>query len=272
MTCGTWPSGTRRRSRSMDTRFTACSKPRPPGPRRPRRWSSKDWRSRMRELNARADRLAAGLRANGVGPESRVGIAMGRSLDLAVALLGTLKAGAAFVPLDPAYPPARLEAMRTDAGIQLCLDAAMVAALGLGCGCRPHRSGDAPPTSSTPPARPASREAWSSRIVRSSTTCSTPHAASALRPGDRVLQFASLSFDIAIEEMFPAWSAGAVGRLPRRGDPAARRLCRLGRRSRESPSSTCRRPTGTPGSQDWPTRGRGCPKGCGWSWSAARRR
>ena len=57
------------------------------------------------ELDRRAGRLARRLRVSGVGPESRVGIAMGRSLfDLAVALLGTLKAGAAYVPLDPAYP------------------------------------------------------------------------------------------------------------------------------------------------------------------------
>ncbi len=74
-----------------------------------------------RELDRKADRLARRLRAIGVGHESRVGIAMGRSLDLAVALLGTLKAGAAYVPLDPAYPRARLDAMREDAGIGMLL-------------------------------------------------------------------------------------------------------------------------------------------------------
>jgi amino acid adenylation domain-containing protein len=73
------------------------------------------------ELNARANRLARHLRALGVGVESRVGVAMERSPELIVALLAILKAGAAYVPLDPEYPPARLAMMRRDSGVALVL-------------------------------------------------------------------------------------------------------------------------------------------------------
>ncbi|MFL5384338.1 MAG: amino acid adenylation domain-containing protein, partial [Longimicrobiaceae bacterium] len=69
------------------------------------------------ELDARADRLAERLRAAGVGPESRVGIALERSPDLVVAMLAALKAGGAYVPLDPSYPAPRLAFMLKDAGV-----------------------------------------------------------------------------------------------------------------------------------------------------------
>ncbi|MGR9556455.1 amino acid adenylation domain-containing protein (plasmid) [Rhizobium leguminosarum] len=65
-------------------------------------------------LNARANQLAHALRALGVGPDMLVGICLERSVDLVVGLLGILKAGAAYVPLDPVYPPARLALMLAD--------------------------------------------------------------------------------------------------------------------------------------------------------------
>ncbi len=67
------------------------------------------------ELNAKANRLAHCLLAKGVGRESLVGIALERSPEMVVALIGVLKAGAAYVPLDPEYPRARLEYMLADA-------------------------------------------------------------------------------------------------------------------------------------------------------------
>ncbi|MBI6951955.1 non-ribosomal peptide synthetase [Pseudomonas sp. CCOS 191] len=66
------------------------------------------------ELNARANRLAHHLRAQGVGPDVRVGLCVERSLDMLVAVLAVLKAGGAYVPLDPAYPRARLAHMLAD--------------------------------------------------------------------------------------------------------------------------------------------------------------
>ncbi|HYU23837.1 MAG TPA: condensation domain-containing protein, partial [Thermoanaerobaculia bacterium] len=75
------------------------------------------------ELNARANRLARSLRARGAGVESRVGICMERSAAMVVAILGVLKAGAAYVPLDPAYPRERLDFMIADAGVEIVLTA-----------------------------------------------------------------------------------------------------------------------------------------------------
>ncbi len=63
------------------------------------------------ELNARANQLAYYLRAQGVGMENRVGIFLERSVEMVVALLAILKAGAAYVPLDPQYPAHRLSFM-----------------------------------------------------------------------------------------------------------------------------------------------------------------
>ncbi|HXQ69673.1 MAG TPA: MupA/Atu3671 family FMN-dependent luciferase-like monooxygenase, partial [Pyrinomonadaceae bacterium] len=73
------------------------------------------------ELNRRANQLAHHLRDLGAGPDVTVGVSLERSLDTMVALLGVLKAGAAYVPLDPTYPADRLSLMVRDAGIELLL-------------------------------------------------------------------------------------------------------------------------------------------------------
>jgi amino acid adenylation domain-containing protein len=73
------------------------------------------------ELNARANQLAHYLGRLGVGPEGLVGIATERSLELVIAVLGVLKAGAAYVPLDPSYPPERLAFMLQDSGVAVLL-------------------------------------------------------------------------------------------------------------------------------------------------------
>ncbi|WP_460427462.1 AMP-binding protein, partial [Azotobacter armeniacus] len=73
------------------------------------------------ELNRRANRLAHRLIALGVAPETKVGIALERSVEMVVGLLGILKAGGAYVPLDPDYPGERLAYMVEDSGIGLLL-------------------------------------------------------------------------------------------------------------------------------------------------------
>ncbi len=72
---------------------------------------------RYEELNARANRIAQRLVRLGVQPGHRVGLCMQRSADLVAALLAILKTGAAYVPLDPTYPPDRLTFMVEDAGL-----------------------------------------------------------------------------------------------------------------------------------------------------------
>ena len=67
------------------------------------------------ELNERANRLAHHLIRLGSGPELLIGVALQRTPDLLIALLAVLKAGAAYVPLDPKYPHARLSWMFADA-------------------------------------------------------------------------------------------------------------------------------------------------------------
>jgi amino acid adenylation domain-containing protein len=74
-----------------------------------------------RELDARANRLAHYLRSRGAGPEARVGICLERSVDLVVGVLAIVKAGAAYVPLDPAYPQDRLRYLLADAGVGVLL-------------------------------------------------------------------------------------------------------------------------------------------------------
>ena len=68
-----------------------------------------------RELHARANQLARHLRTLGVGPDTFVGVCVERSPSLLVALLGVLKAGGAYIPLDPGYPRARLAQVLSDA-------------------------------------------------------------------------------------------------------------------------------------------------------------
>jgi len=74
-----------------------------------------------RDLDARSDRLAARLQRMGIGPESLVGIFLERSAELVVGILAVLKAGAAYVPVDPTYPAERIDFMLADGPIPLVL-------------------------------------------------------------------------------------------------------------------------------------------------------
>lgn len=74
-----------------------------------------------RELNQRANRLAHHLRKAGIGPEHVVSICVERSIEMIVGVLGVLKAGGAYLPIDPSYPPDRIAFMLQDSGAAILL-------------------------------------------------------------------------------------------------------------------------------------------------------
>lgn len=90
-----------------------------------------DARLTYAELDRQAGRLAARLRARGVSRGSRVAVYLERTPQLLIALIGVLKAGAAYVPIDPAYPPARVEFILEDsAAVAVVTTDRLAAALG----------------------------------------------------------------------------------------------------------------------------------------------
>ena len=93
---------------------TSSSTSRPTARRTPSPLIDGERRVTYRELQARANQLAHHLKARGVGPGGLVGVCLERSIEACVSLLAILKAGAAYVPLDPAYPPSRLAYMLAD--------------------------------------------------------------------------------------------------------------------------------------------------------------
>jgi amino acid adenylation domain-containing protein len=86
-----------------------------------------DQRLTYREVDRRSNQLAHHLHALGVGPSARVGLCVERSLEMVVGLLGVLKAGAAYVPLDPSFPEERLRFMGDDAQLALLVSTADLA-------------------------------------------------------------------------------------------------------------------------------------------------
>ena len=182
-------------------------------------------------LDAAANRLAHGLRRRGVGPEVRVGISVEKGPGMALAILAVLKAGGAYVPVDPAYPFERIAYMLRDSGAVLLLAEPHLAGRFAGAGGVPVLALDAlreeaAAAPAGPPASGAGPENLAYVIYTSGSTGTPKGAAVAhravanfavdmarrigLRGEDRVLQFASLGFDVVVEELFPAWCSGAA--------------------------------------------------------------
>jgi amino acid adenylation domain-containing protein/non-ribosomal peptide synthase protein (TIGR01720 family) len=186
------------------------------------------------ELNARANRIARVLAAQGVEPESVVGVAVPRSADQVASILGVLKLGAAFLPLDLAHPADRLAYMLEDARASVVLATETVE------GKLPQVDGVTPVLLDAPDVGAALAAADESDVdtligLRQAayviyTSGSTgkpkgvvvPHDGIAslvatavdrmgLRPDSRVLQFASIGFDVAVFELCMALCHG--GRL-----------------------------------------------------------
>jgi amino acid adenylation domain-containing protein len=188
------------------------------------------------QINERANRLAHYLQARGVAREVLVGICLGRSTEMIVAILAVLKAGGAYVPLDPAYPTQRLAFMIEDSGVRLVLTELQfverVARRDAACICL---DADERPWDATPnvnPADEADAEDLAYVIYTSGSTgvpkgvaiehrgvCNLALAQARLfevRETSRVLQFASLSFDASVSEIFKTLLTGATLVLPPR--------------------------------------------------------
>jgi amino acid adenylation domain-containing protein len=186
-------------------------------------------------LDEHANKLARALTRAGAGPESRAGVCLERSLELMVALLGILKAGAAYVPLDPGYPAERLADMLADAdaGVLVTSDAlaglvpagnAVVLRLDLA-------SMDESPARTDVPVHPASV----AYVIFTSGSTGRPKGAMntheavvnrlmwmqdmyPLDSSDKVLQKTPVSFDVSVWELFWPLLAGATLVMARPGD------------------------------------------------------
>jgi amino acid adenylation domain-containing protein len=181
-------------------------------------------------LNARANQCARYLRAQGVGPEVTVGLCVQRSLEMVIGLLGSLKAGATYVPIDPNYPAERKTAILNDAQPKIILtqgrvrasvpaDVAPVLALDDHWAMAENLSNENVPNFTHPDnaayllytsgttGRPKGTSVTHRALVNHGTAMAQMYG---LEPQDRVLQFASVGFDVAVEECIPTWLAGAA--------------------------------------------------------------
>ncbi|NCT42247.1 MAG: amino acid adenylation domain-containing protein [Microcystis aeruginosa G11-09] len=182
------------------------------------------------ELNSRANQLAHYLRSLGVETEVIVGLCVERSLDMIVALFGILKAGAAYLPLDPEYPQARLQFMLEDSQVPLLLTQhSLIDKL------PNHQAKTVFLAETWEEIKPMNRDNLTGKVTASNlanviyTSGSTgkPKGVMVEHQGlcnlalaqidtfavssqSRVLQFASFSFDACISEVLMALGAGAA--------------------------------------------------------------
>ncbi|HEX2211054.1 MAG TPA: condensation domain-containing protein, partial [Longimicrobium sp.] len=201
------------------------------------------------ELDARANRLAHHLVRHGVGPESRVGVLLERGAELIVSILGILKAGGCYVPLDPSYPAERLRLMLADAGVRVLVtrgelaledagDSVSVVALDAAADEIAAESADVPENRAT-----AQNLAY---IVYTSGSTGRPKGVMVSHrtvvqlvvetdyvrfgPGDRIGQASNASFDALAFETWGAFLNGAtlvgIGRDVLLSPPAMRQFLR----------------------------------------------
>ena len=200
-------------------------------------------------LEARANQLAHHLRAVGVGPEVVVGLCIERSLEMLIGLLGILKAGGGYLPLDPSYPHERLSYMLRDAGAPV-----LVTQSGLrerldasGVGCVVCLDTDGAAIARHPTCAPALAPDPHSLayVIYTSGSTGTPKGVAVTHGGipnlaaaqiealaigseARLLQFASLSFDATVWEISAGLASGARLVLPeaeRSGESLAKLIC-----------------------------------------------
>ncbi|HEY0543783.1 MAG TPA: amino acid adenylation domain-containing protein, partial [Pyrinomonadaceae bacterium] len=191
---------------------------------------SEDERLSFAQLNERANRLAHYLRAAGVGTETPVGVLLERSAETIVVLLAILKAGGAFVPLDPAYPAQRLAFMLEDTRMPLVvttekLKTKLPAFRGQVICTDESRELVEQQSAANPRAFVTAQNL--AYVIYTSGSTGQPKGVSishgslvnhsfavaesySIGAQDRILQFASISFDVAVEEIFPTLLHGAT--------------------------------------------------------------
>jgi amino acid adenylation domain-containing protein len=188
------------------------------------------------ELEARANCLARELRALGLGPERIAGICAAPSCELVIGLLAILKAGAAYLPLDPSLPRQRLAQLAAAAGARVVLADATAAERLPGsirivalAGAGSPADGRLPAVRAAPgaPAVPAAHPDNAAYVIYTSGSTGAPkgivvshravvnrlrfQVAADLAPGARVLQRTRLGFDVAVVEIFaPLWAGATV--------------------------------------------------------------
>ncbi len=185
------------------------------------------------ELARRAGLLARHLRALGIGPEDLAALCCERSPRLVEAMLGTLLAGGAYLPLDPDYPPERLRLLLADSGARFLLTtSALSDRLSALAGpavriVRLDRELEAASSQAPPPALPPLQPDQLAYVIYTSGSTGRPkgvlvqhggipHLAAAqghafgVGPGDRILQFSSPGFDASVSEIWMALAAGAT--------------------------------------------------------------
>jgi amino acid adenylation domain-containing protein len=188
-----------------------------------------------RELDEHANQLAHMLRERGVKRGDRVGLCLSRGIDMVVALLGVLKAGATYVPLDPGFPKARLDYFAQDAQLALLLtEKAIAVAPTAWCADAAQRvlviDADTawtrePVSALSDPVQRAQRDDAAYVIYTSGSTgkpkgVAVPHGAVAnflesmrrepgLKADDRLAAVTTLSFDIAVLELLLPLTVGA---------------------------------------------------------------
>ncbi len=182
------------------------------------------------ELNRRANQLAHYLQQLGVKPETRVGVMIEPSIEMMIGLVGILKAGCAYVPLDLSYPPQRLEFMLQDAGVDFLfteqkhleiVDTARVTAVCIDADRKAiEQCSDTNPSATTVATSLAN-------IIYTSGSTGTPKGVSICHrgiirlacntnymswngPGDRATQVSNTSFDAFTYEVWSALLNGAV--------------------------------------------------------------
>ncbi len=183
-----------------------------------------------RELNIRANQLANHLKTLGVKPDNLVAICVNRCLEMVVGILGILKAGGAYVPLDPAYPQERLSHMLDDSQASILLttenllpqipkNQAQKICLDRDWELISQESKEAPvsdvkannlayviyTSGSTGKSKGVMIEHNS--LVNFTQTATRTYG---INNQDRILQFASISFDVAVEELYPCLTCGAT--------------------------------------------------------------